>query len=38
MPVDICPEPEDGFSKFKQCLEVEKILHILHRTDFIFLS
>ena len=30
----ISPEPVDGFSKFKQRLETEKILQILYRADY----
>ena len=37
--VNMFPEPMDGFSEFKRCLEAEKILKILHRTDYkIFVS
>ena len=38
-PVDISPEPVDGFSKFKRRLEAEKNWHNLYRIDFqIFVS
>ena len=32
--VDISPEPVDGFLKFKQRLEAEKILDSFYTTDF----
>ena len=33
-PEVISPETVDGFQKFERCLEAEKILQDLYRTDF----